>query len=176
MLLLLSGNPFLFYYCGDTLSVMYSGTISYWMGGWEPPWGIEYVIDYFSAFVLAIVAFLAWLVTIFARKSVAAEIEEKKLPAFYGVYLLFIVGLMGMIVTGDIFNLYVFLEISSLTAYALVAMGKSRRAPLAGFRYLVIGTVGATFILLGIGYLYIATGTLNMADLGELPGCLTPSW
>lgn len=151
--------------------VMYSGTISYWMGGWEPPWGIEYVIDYFSAFVLAIVAFLAWLVTIFARKSVAAEIEEKKLPAFYGVYLLFIVGLMGMIVTGDIFNLYVFLEISSLTAYALVAMGKSRRAPLAGFRYLVIGTVGATFILLGIGYLYIATGTLNMADLGaRLPG------
>ncbi|HBQ25734.1 MAG TPA: cation:proton antiporter [Syntrophomonas sp.] len=151
--------------------VMYSGAISYWMGGWEPPWGIEYVIDYFSGFVLVIVSFLAVAVTIFARKSVADEIDEKKIPAFYGVYLLFIVGLMGMIVTGDIFNLYVFLEISSLTGYALVAMGKRRKAPLAGFRYLVIGTVGATFILLGIGYLYIATGTLNMADLGaRLPG------
>lgn len=151
--------------------VMYNGTISYWMGGWEPPWGIEYVIDYLSGFVLVIVTFLAVAVTIFARKSVANEIDDNKIPAFYGVYLLFIVGLMGMIVTGDIFNLYVFLEISSLTGYALVAMGKRRKAPLAGFRYLVIGTVGATFILLGIGYLYIATGTLNMADLGaRLPG------
>lgn len=151
--------------------VMYNGTISYWMGGWEPPWGIEYVIDYLSGFVLVIVTLLAVAVTIFARKSVANEIDEKKIPAFYGVYLLFIVGLMGMIVTGDIFNLYVFLEISSLTGYALVAMGNRRKAPLAGFRYLVIGTVGATFILLGIGYLYIATGTLNMADLGaRLPG------
>lgn len=164
----------LFSFVGSVLllyQVMYSGAISYWMGGWEPPWGIEYVIDYFSGFVLVIVSFLAVAVTIFARKSVADEIDEKKIPAFYGVYLLFIVGLMGMIVTGDIFNLYVFLEISSLTGYALVAMGKRRKAPLAGFRYLVIGTVGATFILLGIGYLYIATGTLNMADLGaRLPG------
>lgn len=146
--------------------VMHGGTINYWMGGWEPPWGIEYVIDYFSAFVLAIVTFLAFLITIFARKSIADEVEENKHPVFYGVYLLFIVGLTGMIVTGDIFNLYVFLEISSLTAYALVAMGKHRKAPLAGLRYLIIGTVGATFILLGIGYLYIAAGTLNMADLG----------
>lgn len=164
----------LFSFVGSVLllhQVMYSGTISYWMGGWEPPWGIEYVIDYFSVFVLVIVSFLAVAVTIFARQSVADEIDESKLPAFYGVYLLFIVGLMGMIVTGDIFNLYVFLEISSLTGYALVAMGKRRKAPLAGFRYLVIGTIGATFILLGIGYLYIATGTLNMADLGaRLPG------
>jgi multicomponent Na+:H+ antiporter subunit D len=164
----------LFSFVGSVLllyQVMYSGAISYWMGGWEPPWGIEYVIDYFSGFVLVIVSFLAVAVTIFARKSVADEIDKKKIPAFYGVYLLFIVGLMGMIVTGDIFNLYVFLEISSLTGYALVAMGKRRKAPLAGFRYLVIGTVGATFILLGIGYLYIATGTLNMADLGaRLPG------
>jgi multicomponent Na+:H+ antiporter subunit D len=151
--------------------VLMSGTISYWMGGWEPPWGIEYSIDYLSSFVLLTVSFIAFAVTMFSRKSVAEEIEDKKIPAFYGVYLLFIVGLMGMIVTGDIFNFYVFLEISSLTGYALVAMGNRKKASFAGFRYLVIGTVGATFILLGIGYLYIATGTLNMADIGaRLPG------
>jgi multicomponent Na+:H+ antiporter subunit D len=146
--------------------VLTSGTISYWMGGWAPPFGIEYSIDYLSAFVLLIVSFIALAVTIFSRKSVAQEIEEKKIPAFYGVYLLFITGLMGMIVTGDIFNFYVFLEISSLAGYALVAMGKHKKASFAGLRYLVIGSVGATFILLGIGYLYIATGSLNMADIG----------
>jgi multicomponent Na+:H+ antiporter subunit D len=146
--------------------VMMVGKISYWLGNWEPPWGIEYAIDYLNAFVLVIVSFLAFAVTIYSRKSVADEIQESKIPAFYGVYQLFVVGLMGMIVTGDLFNVYVFLEITSLTGYALVAMGNPRKAPLAGFRYLVIGTIGATFVLLGIGYLYIATGSLNMADLG----------
>jgi len=147
--------------------VTLNGPISYWLGGWNPPWGIEYYLDYLNVFVLIIVSFLAFAVTVYAKHTVEQEIPENKIPFFYGVYLLFIVGLTGMIVTGDIFNVYVFLEISSLTGYALVAMGKRKKALLASFRYLIIGTVGATFILLGIGYLYMATGSLNMADLGS---------
>ncbi|NPV26236.1 MAG: monovalent cation/H+ antiporter subunit D family protein [Firmicutes bacterium] len=147
-------------------AVLESGKISYRLGGWEPPWGIEYVVDYLNGFVLCIVAFIAFIVTIYAKKSVAVEIEEGKEPLFYAIYLLFITGLMGIVITGDIFNLYVFLEIASLAGYALIAIGKRREALLASFNYLVMGTIGATFILLGIGHLYMVTGTLNMADLG----------
>src|SRR5690606_4294731 len=71
----------------------------------------------------------------------------------------------GMTITGDAFNVFVFLEISSLSTYALIAMGRSRRALSAAMSYLLIGTVGATFYLVGVGMLYQLTGTLNMADL-----------
>lgn len=147
--------------------VQEKGRISYWLGGFEPPWGIEYAIDYLNGFVLVVVAFVAFLVAVYARKSVEHEIEESKTSYFYSIYLLFTAGLTGMVITGDVFNLYVFLEIASLTGYALIAMGRRREALIASYNYLIMGTIGATFILLGIGYLYMVTGTLNMADLGQ---------
>lgn len=148
-------------------TVMESGRISYWLGGWEPPWGIEYVVDYLSGFVLVIVSFIAFVVSVYAKRSVEMEIEGSKILPFYSIYMLLVTGFMGIIITGDIFNLYVFIEISALSGYALVAVGKKRAALIASYNYLVLGTIGATFILLGIGYLYMATGTLNMADLRE---------
>jgi len=147
--------------------VLNTGRISYWLGGWQPPWGIEYVIDYLNAFVLMIVTFIAFIVSLYARRSVEKEIAEKKITTFYSVYMLFVAGLMGITVTGDIFNLYVFIEISSLAAYTLIAVGRKRDALMASYNYLILGTIAATFILLGIGYLYMMTGTLNMADLRE---------
>jgi multicomponent Na+:H+ antiporter subunit D len=90
-----------------------------------------------------------------------------RLGAFYTLYVLFVTGLMGIVVTGDAFNLYVLLEIASLTGYGLLAMGEER-APLATLNYVFMGTIGACFYLLGIGYLYIATGSLNMADISRL--------
>jgi len=149
-------------------TVLKEGSISYWLGGWEPPMGIEYVIDYLSIFVVIIVAFIAFMVSIYSRKSVELEIDEDRISVFYAVYLLFITGLMGIVVTGDIFNLYVFLEITSIAGYALIALGKKRQALMAGFKYVVMGTIGATFILLGIGYLYLMTGTLNIAELSQM--------
>ncbi len=146
-------------------TVMVSGRISYWLGGWEPPWGIEYVVDYLSGFVLVIVSFIAFVVSVYAKRSVEMEIEGSKIPPFYSIYMLFVTGLMGIIITGDLFNLYVFIEISALSGYVLVAVGRKRDALIASYNYLVLGTIAATFILLGIGYLYMVTGTLNMADL-----------
>lgn len=146
-------------------TVMHVGKISYWLGGWEPPWGIEYVIDYLNAFVLIVVSFIAFIVSIYSKKSVEKEIGGNKIAPFYAIYLLFIAGLMGIIITGDVFNLYVFIEISALAGYTMVAMGKKRTALIASYNYLILGTIAATFILLGIGYLYMVTGTLNMADL-----------
>lgn len=147
-------------------AVLTQGTIHYHLGGWLPPWGIEYVIDPLNGFMGVIVCVIGFLVTLSSKRSVEKELPEKKVR-FYTIYLLLFVGLMGMVVTGDAFNLYVFLEISSLTAYALIAIGEDG-APLAAFNYIIMGTIGACFYLLGVGYLYIVTGSLNMADLSKL--------
>lgn len=147
-------------------AVLTQGTIHYHLGGWLPPWGIEYVIDPLSGFMGVIVCVIGFLVTLSSKQSVEKELPEKKVR-FYTIYLLLFVGLMGMVVTGDAFNLYVFLEIASLTAYALIAIGEDG-APLAAFNYIIMGTIGACFYLLGVGYLYIVTGSLNMADLSKL--------
>ncbi|MEK7772822.1 MAG: monovalent cation/H+ antiporter subunit D family protein [Deltaproteobacteria bacterium] len=146
-------------------TVLHTGRISYHFGGWEPPWGIEYAIDYLNGFVVVIVSLITLAVAVYAKKSVEKEIDKAKIPAFYSIYLLFYTGLTGMVVTGDMFNLYVFIEISALAGYALTAIGRKRGALLASYNYLILGTIGATFILIGIGYLYVATGSLNMGDL-----------
>lgn len=148
-------------------TVINTGRISYWLGGWEPPWGIEYAIDYLNGFVLVVVSFIVFIVSLYARRSVEMEIDEDKSTTFYSIYMLFAAGLMGIITTGDIFNLYVFIEITSLAGYGLIAAGRKREALMASYNYLILGTIAATFILLGIGYLYMVTGTLNMADLRE---------
>jgi len=146
-------------------TVIDGGTVSYRMGSWAPPMGIEYVVSYFNGFVLAVIAFISFVITLYGKKSIEQEIPEQKIPFFYSAYLLFIAGIMGIVITGDIFNLYVFVEITALSGYALIAMGKDRKALMASYNYLILGTIGATFLVLGIGYLYIATGTLNMNDL-----------
>jgi multicomponent Na+:H+ antiporter subunit D len=147
-------------------TVMTTGKFSYRLGGWAPPWGIEYVLDHLSAFVLVIVSFISLIVAIYSKKSVEDNLPEKTVP-FYTLFLLLVTGLMGIVITGDVFNLFVFLEIASLSCYALIAIGEEG-APMAAFNYIIIGTIGACFYLLGIGYLYIATGSLNMADLSNI--------
>ena len=148
--------------------VMQTGPLHYNLGNWLPPWGIEYVIDQLNGFVLVVILFLCVLTCLYSHRSIPSEIDEKKIPAFYTVLLLLVTGVCGIAVTGDLFNLYVFLEISSLAAYALVALGREKRSLVSSFTYLVMGSVSACFILLGIGHLYIVTGTLNMADLARV--------
>jgi multicomponent Na+:H+ antiporter subunit D len=147
-------------------SVIGEGVISYWLGGWPPPWGIEYRIDHLNAVMLVLVAGLGLLTTLHAKKSVERELPEKT-TLFWSLFMLMITGLLGICITGDLFNLFVLLEVVSLSGYALISMGE-KKAVYASFRYVIIGTVGASFYLLGVGYLYIATGSLNMADLTQL--------
>ena len=103
----------------------------------------------------------------YARLSVAAEVDEDRRSWFYTMYLLCLAGLLGVAITGDAFNIFVFLEISSLSSYVLIAIGRDRRALLAAYQYLVMGTIGATFIVIGIGLLWTMTGTLNLFDLAQ---------
>ncbi len=146
--------------------VLQDGTIRYALGGWEPPVGIEYVIDEVAAFVSLVVTSVSLLVLISTRRWAEREAGDRP-GIFYGLVLLLIAGLTGIVVTGDLFNLFVFLEIASLAAYALVFIG-GRRAMLAGFRYLIIGSIGGAFYLLGVGFVYFATGTLNMIEARQL--------
>ena len=150
------------------LAQVLDGTaISYHLGGWAPPWGIEYRVDIVNAFVLMIVSGIATVILPYARASVASEIDASQHGLFYSAFLLCLTGLLGVAITGDAFNVFVFLEISSLSTYTLVAMGakRDRRALTAAYNYLILGTIGATFFVIGIGFLYMITGTLNMADL-----------
>lgn len=147
------------------------GAISYALGGWPAPWGIEYRVDALNAFVLLIVSGISTVVIPFARISIKQEIHPDQIRYFYAGWLLCLTGLLGIAITGDAFNVFVFLEISSLSSYMLVSLGTSRRSLTAAFKYLVLGTIGASFILISIGMLYMMTGTLNMADLAvRLPG------
>lgn len=143
------------------------GTLSYAMGNWAAPWGIEYRLDFANALVQLLLAVIASVVFPYAYRSARRELDNDKQPGFYAAMLLLFAGLMGITATGDAFNVFVFLEISSLATYALLALGRDRRALTSAFRYLIMGTVGATFFLIGVGLLYSMTGTLNMADLAE---------
>lgn len=147
------------------MHVIDHGTVSYAIGNWAPPWGIEYRIDLLSAFLLVTISAVGALSMVFARNSVEAEVDRDRIYLFYAMYLLCFTGLMGIPITGDAFNLFVFLEISSLSSYVLISVGRDRRALTAAFRYLIMGTLGATFYLIGVGLMYMMTGTLNIADL-----------
>lgn len=151
------------------LQVIDGGVISYHIGGWAPPLGIEYRIDAANAFVLLLVSAIGTIVMPYTVQSIKSEISERHHTLFYTMYLLCFTGLLGVVATGDAFNVFVFLEVSSLSTYVLVAMGAKadKRALTAAYDYLIMGTIGATFFVIGLGFLYMATGTLNMADIAD---------
>lgn len=153
-------------------------TVEYLMGNWPVPFGIGYSVDPLNATVLLIVSLLSAVITLYARKSVASEVPAGKLNFFYALWLFCITGLLGITITGDAFNLYVLLEISSLSTYTLVALGKerNRRALTAAVNYVVLGSIGACFYLVGVAYLYMATGSLNIADIAERLQPIYASW
>jgi len=147
----------------NVFRVWKNGPLTYHFGGWLPPIGIEYVLDPLSSFVALAVNVIAFFVLWHSGGVQEREIPGKSVP-YYALTLLFLCGANGIIATGDLFNLYVFLEIFSLAAYGLIGIGE-KKAAVASFRYLIMGVVGGSFYLLGIGFLYIVTGSLNMADI-----------
>jgi multicomponent Na+:H+ antiporter subunit D len=147
--------------------VLTVGVIHYWLGGWRPPWGIEYVVDALNGYVLVILLFLSLMCVLYSKRSILHKIEEKKVVTFYTIFQLMVSGLCGVVVTGDVFNMYVLFEVASLTSYALIAVAGGK-ALKASFNYLVLGSVGICFYLLGVGFLYSVTGSLNMYDIAIL--------
>lgn len=143
--------------------VIQNGPIHYVFGGYKIPYGIEFSVDTINAVIVIMVCTLGFLSCMFAF-NFDKNGDALQVGGAYTMHALLVLGMVGMTMTGDVFNLYVFLEITSLTAYCLIAMGGSRGI-VSAFRYLLVGTVAATFYLLGVGILYSVTGTLNMSDM-----------
>ncbi len=149
--------------------VVPDGRITYDMGGWPPPIGIEYVLDPLSAFMVTIVALIGLLISIYPTDA-AFDLQPPKGVPLYPLALLLLAGLTGVMLSGDLFHLFVMLEIYAIATYGLVSLGGDR-GTFAALRYLLLGTVGSGLYLLGVGFLYFSTGTLNMADMAAiLPG------
>ena len=138
--------------------------VHYWMGNWAPPIGIEFAVDPLNTSVLCMITFISLVVSFYSKPFLENE-DWLHYGGYYTLYGLLTVGLCGMTVTGDVFNMYVYLEIMSLSGYGLIALG-GKKSMVASFRYLLVGTIAASLYLIGIGYLYAMTGSLNMADIG----------
>ena len=154
-------------------SVRAGNVITYDMGSWAAPYGIALGIDSFGTLLLLIVTGASTLTLLACRVSLASEIEEQRQPLFFSAWLLALAGLSGIAASADAFNIFVFMEISSLASYVIVAGGPDRRALPAVFKYLIMGTIGATFYLIGVGLIYMMTGTLNLGDMEARLGDVT---
>jgi multicomponent Na+:H+ antiporter subunit D len=138
----------------------------YWMGGWVPrlgiPLGINLVLDGVSAFMLVTITLISFMATLYSIQYMDRFTSKAR---FYSLFLLMVTGMIGVALTGDLFNLYVFLEIASIASYALVAFGCEHEELEASFKYLVLGSVGSSLVLFGIAIMYSLTGSLNMAQV-----------
>lgn len=141
------------------------GCLSYHLGGWEPPWGIEIRLDFTGLFVLSTVCSISLLVLLFSRRYIRHELREGKISVFYSLFLLLTASMLGFVATGDIFNMFVFMEILALSSYALVAITGRRDSVRAAFKYLLMGAPSSIMVLFAIALLYAVTGTLNMTGL-----------
>jgi multicomponent Na+:H+ antiporter subunit D len=137
----------------------------YKIGGWPPPLGISLVLDGLTVFMLITVNLIALMITLFSIDYMEKFTAKFK---FYTLFMLMLAGMNGVIITGDVFNLFVFLEIASVASYALVAYGVEAEELEASFKYLVMSSIASLFILLGIAFLYSYTSTLNMADMAAI--------
>ncbi|GJL54266.1 MAG: cation:proton antiporter [Nitrospirales bacterium] len=145
--------------------VLEHGAIHYDFSGWAAPLGIEWVADPLASLILVALSFLGFVALIFAGAGEPKNLGGR-IVHFYVLILLLISALTGIVFAGDLFNLFVFLEVAALSSYALVGVAGGR-ALFAAFRYLILGTLGASLYLLGVSYFYAASGTLNMADMAD---------
>lgn len=146
------------------IKMLFEPPFMYKVGGWLPPWGIMLVSDGLSSLMLVVINVIGFLAIVFSIKYMTTYTAK---PKYYSLFLLMIAGMNGVVITGDMFNLYVFLEIASIASYALVGFGCEKEELEASFKYLILGGVASTAVLFGVGFLYSLTGTLNMPDLAQ---------
>ncbi|MBX2857495.1 MAG: monovalent cation/H+ antiporter subunit D family protein [Cellvibrionaceae bacterium] len=150
-----------------TVGVLNGQDYQYFMGNWQPPYGIELRVDALSALLLLVITAASSAALLASYHSLDTQIEPRRHALFYAAWILALAGLSGIAVTADAFNVFVFMEISSLASYVLMAGGPDRRGLPAVFKYLILGTIGATFYLIGVGLIYMMTGTLNLEDMAQ---------
>lgn len=146
----------------DFSEIMSSKIITYNMLGWSPPLGISFAVDWLGYLVLSLVAVTALVALAIGRNEIHDDRRE-----FYALFLLLFLGLAGVSMTGDIFNLFVFFEILSIASYALVSYTGRMGSVASSVRFLIMGSFSTSLILLGIAFIYGSLGTLNMADISR---------
>lgn len=142
--------------------------IHYEFGGWPAPFGIEFVINKINLLFMGVLYFISAITILFAWSDFDYLVPGGSKTKFFSVYFICLAGFSGIILTNDIFNMYVFIEIASLAIYSLAAISKNRASVKSSLDYLILGTFAATFFLFGIGFIYISVGSLNMTDIAHL--------
>ena len=140
-------------------------TVVYWVGGWTFPIGISLVADGLSKLVVLVIAVVSLLALLFSLEYMTRYTSP---GLYYGLFMLMVAGMNGVVISGDIFNIFVFLEIAGIASYALVAYGTEADELEASFKYLVLSAIASAFILLGIAFVYNVTGHLNWAKIAEV--------
>jgi multicomponent Na+:H+ antiporter subunit D len=147
--------------------VMHGEPIRYAVSGWAPPWGIEIVVESLSSMMLMLLSGICFLILFFSFPAIKHELERKVVGWYYTAFLITLAGMMGLVISNDIFNFYVFIEVTGLGACSLVAAKGTRQATEAALKYLLLATIGSGFILFGIGFLYMITGHLNLTYIAQ---------
>ena len=146
-------------------NVVNHGEVRYAFSGWTAPLGIEWVADGLASVILVLLSVLGLLGVVFTGPT-SPKALGGRIVNYYTLILLFFSALTGIVFAADFFNIFVFLEVAAISSYALIGVAGGR-ALFAAFRYLILGTIGASIYLLGVSYLYAVTGTLNMADMAD---------
>ncbi len=154
--------------------VMEYGTIVEQIAGWAPPWGINLVYSPFTGFLTTLMLFIGLVIWIYSYRFKNVDFEEGK--KFFILFLMLVTGAVGIVLTGDIFNQFVFIEITSIAGYALTAFYRGRDSAEASFKYLMIGSLSSMFLLLAIALIYSQLGTLNMADIASKSHLMLPEF
>jgi multicomponent K+:H+ antiporter subunit D len=144
-------------------------TLTYALGGWQPPFGIFLVVDRLTALLIALTAVIAFCAGLYS-----AEKEDQEGPFYYPLFLFQVMGINGAFLTGDLFNLFVFFELLLIASYALIVHGGGREKTIAGFQYVTLNLIGSALFLVALGTLYGTVGSLNMADMSHRVGLLQP--
>jgi multicomponent Na+:H+ antiporter subunit D len=144
----------------SSIDVFYSGIKTFAVSGWKPPFGIVLVLDEFSSIIASLILFLSLIIAGFSLSLVKERIKE-----FYTLLLLAIAGSLGIVITGDIFNMFVFTEIMSIAIYGLISFSLKKEGLEAAFKYLIIGSISSYLMLIALALLYSQVGTLNIADI-----------
>ena len=147
--------------------VMHTGPFIYEMGNWAPPWGIELSIDYLAVFAAITFSSVGLIILIYGTKDLLHELKEGVVGWYYTLYLLLMASMFGMVLTNDLFNLFVFVEICAIASCGIISIKESRECIEAAFKYLVLSAVGSGCVLLAIAMIYMVTGHLNFTFVSQ---------
>lgn len=152
---------------GTLINTLNNGAYLYNFGNWTERIGVQFLIDEFSAIMTFIILTIATLIIVYSIKDMEHEIPKQQFSSYYILVYILLFSMVGITYTNDLFNMYVFMEILSLTSCGIISIKRKKENYLASFRYLMLNTIGSLSVLLGIALLYMVTGHLNMGEVSK---------